>query len=104
MGTNMSARLTLLICAFATALLVASACGGDGSALGEDWGEGFEEEYVDHTFEEEMWTNDDIGYTNDDGSNGSFTASYVNANNVQAFLVAFNGRARWKAPLVEGSG
>jgi len=41
-----------------------------------------------HAFTDEMWTTD-FSNTSTDGTKYTFSASYVNANNVQAFLVAF---------------
>lgn len=90
----MISKSTVFMGIFATLLMVVSAAGGDGTAMAEDWSEGFEEEYLDHSFSEQMWTNSGLNFTGDDGGQGSFTASYVNADNVQAFLVAFNGAAK----------
>jgi len=53
------------------------------------WEKGDEKTHFGHTFEEEYWTAD-TSNTSDDGVKYTFTTSYVNKDNVQAFLVAFN--------------
>ena len=42
-----------------------------------------------HTFKEEMWTTDVVN-TSEDGMKHTFTTSFVNFDNFQAFLVAYN--------------
>jgi len=54
------------------------------------WKSGQEADITGHTFSEEYWTKESITNTTDDGANASFSLSYVNYNNVQAFLVALN--------------
>lgn len=52
------------------------------------WHTGDEAAWTGHTFAEEYWTAD-IHNTTADGANTTFSASYVNAGSVQAFLIAF---------------
>jgi len=67
-------------------LLVTSA-----SAFPPDtWQEGDEEAIFGHTFEDEYWTNASMNATSPTGDNVVFSASYVNCQEVQAFLLALN--------------
>jgi len=68
------------------AMLVSSASAFPPAA----WQDGDEVAVFGHSFEEEYWTNDSIEKTNPAGDNVTFSASYVNHNNVQAFLLALN--------------
>lgn len=54
------------------------------------WTAGDEAAVFGHTFEEEYWTNDSIRVEGADGTNSSFTASYVGVGEFSAFLIAFN--------------
>lgn len=54
------------------------------------WNEGDEAEVFGHTFEEEYWTNESVEVTNEAGDNLTFSASYVNTQDVQAFMLALN--------------
>ena len=54
------------------------------------WNDGDEVEIFGHSFEEEYWTNSSMNATTPAGSNVTFSASYVNDNDVQAFLLALN--------------
>jgi hypothetical protein len=54
------------------------------------WNEGDEVAIFGHTFEEEYWTNSSMNATTPAGKDVTFSASYVNDNDVQAFLLALN--------------
>ena len=54
------------------------------------WSEGDEVEIFGHTFEEEYWTNSSMNATTPQGTDVTFSASYVNNNDFQAFLLALN--------------
>ncbi|MHA2025332.1 MAG: hypothetical protein ACW98U_05465 [Candidatus Thorarchaeota archaeon] len=54
------------------------------------WTEGDEAAVFGHTFAEEYWTNDSIRVEGADGTNSSFTASYVSSGDFASFLIAFN--------------
>ena len=56
----------------------------------ETWQDGDEVAVFGHSFEEEYWTNESVETTNAAGDNVTFSASYVNYKNVQAFLLALN--------------
>jgi len=53
----------------------------------DDWEDGDEEEITGHSFDEEYWTAEITNETQN--GNATFVISYVNYNDVQAFLVAF---------------
>ncbi len=63
---------------------------GAGSDYFTNWQEGDEFEITGHYFSEEYWTKDQVTNTTDNGDLVSFTMSYVNKNNVQAFMVALH--------------
>ncbi|MEM2869820.1 MAG: hypothetical protein QW379_05300 [Thermoplasmata archaeon] len=72
---------------FVTALLAVPT----GSALPPSaWEEGREKEITGHSFDEEYWTKDAITNTTEDGVEASFSISYCNYKDVQAFLIALN--------------
>src|SRR4030067_694923 len=54
------------------------------------WHDGDEEAIFGHTFDEEYWTNSSIEVQNAAGDNLTFSASYVNYEDVQAFLLCLN--------------
>ena len=54
------------------------------------WNDGDEEAIFGHTFDEEYWTNSSMEVKNAAGDNLTFSASYVNYEGVQAFLLALN--------------
>lgn len=54
------------------------------------WSEGDEAAIFGHTFEEEYWTNSSIEVKSPVGDNLTFSASYVNYEDVQAFLLCLN--------------
>jgi len=54
------------------------------------WNEGDEVAIFGHSFDEEYWTNSSMNATTPAGKDVTFSASYVNDNNVQAFLLALN--------------
>ena len=54
------------------------------------WNDGDEAEIFGHTFEEEYWTNSSMNATTPQGAEVTFSASYVNEYEVQAFLLALN--------------
>ncbi|MDH3365273.1 MAG: hypothetical protein OEM29_04645 [Thermoplasmata archaeon] len=54
------------------------------------WNEGDELAIFGHSFDEEYWTNSSMNATTPAGNDITFSASYVNDNNVQAFLLALN--------------
>jgi hypothetical protein len=55
----------------------------------DNWEEGDEVEITGHSFEEEYWTSEVTNET--DEGEATFVISYVNTNDVQAYLVAFKG-------------
>lgn len=68
------------------AMLVSSASAFPPAA----WQDGDEVAVFGHSFEEEYWTNESMSATGPEGGNVTFSASYVNYQNVQAFLLALN--------------
>lgn len=54
------------------------------------WTAGDEAAVFGHTFTEEYWTNSSIRVEGADGTNSSFTASYVHVGDFSSFLIAFN--------------
>jgi hypothetical protein len=82
MGKTFVALLALL----STAILVFPA----GALPPSSWKTGQEQDITGHTFSEEYWTKESITNTTADGANASFSMSYVNYSDVQAFLVALN--------------
>jgi len=54
------------------------------------WSEGDEAAFFGHTFDEEYWTNSSMEAQNAAGDNLTFSASYVNYEGVQAFLLCLN--------------
>jgi hypothetical protein len=54
------------------------------------WTAGDEAAILGHTFQEEYWTNSSIRVEAADGTNSSFTASYVHVGEFSSFLIAFN--------------
>jgi len=54
------------------------------------WHDGDEAAVFGHTFDEEYWTNSSIEAQNAAGDNLTFSASYVNFEGVQAFLLCLN--------------
>jgi len=54
------------------------------------WHDGDEAATFGHTFDEEYWTNSSIEVQNAAGDNLTFSASYVNYEGVQAFLLCLN--------------
>ena len=54
------------------------------------WTDGDEVAIFGHSFDEEYWTNSSMNATTPEGNNLTFSASYVNDNDVQAFLLALN--------------
>jgi hypothetical protein len=75
-----------LLALFSTAILVMPA----GALPPSSWEPGKEKDKTGHAFTEEYWTSGPITNTTADNATASFTMSYVNANDVQAFLVALN--------------
>jgi len=82
MGKTVVAFLALL----STAILVMPA----GALPPSSWKPGDEKDITGHTFSEEHWTKESITNTTEDGAIASFSMSYVNYSDVQAFLVALN--------------
>ena len=54
------------------------------------WQDGDEVPIFGHSFEEEYWTNDSVETTSPAGDNVTFSASFVNYENVSAFLFSLN--------------
>jgi hypothetical protein len=54
------------------------------------WQKGDEQAIFGHTFQEEYWTNSSIQAQSPQGDNVTFSASYVNYDDVQAFLLSLN--------------
>jgi hypothetical protein len=54
------------------------------------WNDGDEMAVFGHTFDEEYWTNSSMEVQNAAGDNLTFSASYVNFEGVQAFLLCLN--------------
>jgi hypothetical protein len=76
----------VLLALLSTAIMVMPA----GALPPSSWTAGQEAAITGHTFSEECWTKESITNTTADGANASFSLSYVNYSNVQAFLVALN--------------
>lgn len=80
-------RLLVAVASIALcAMLVSSA----GAFPPETWQEGDEVAVFGHSFEEEYWTNESIKAQSPAGDNVTFSASFVNYENVSAFLLALN--------------
>jgi hypothetical protein len=56
----------------------------------ETWQEGDEVALFGHSFEEEYWTNESVSATSPTGDDVTFSASFVNYENVSAFLLSLN--------------
>jgi len=56
----------------------------------ETWQEGDEVAIFGHSFEEEYWTNESMNATSPAGDDITFSASFVNYENVSAFLLSLN--------------
>jgi hypothetical protein len=56
----------------------------------ETWQEGDEVAIFGHSFEEEYWTNESMTATSPAGDDVTFSASFVNYENVSAFLLSLN--------------
>lgn len=54
------------------------------------WHEGDEQHLFGHTFQEEYWTNSSVKVQNERGDNVTFSASFVNYGDAQAFLLSLN--------------
>ena len=87
---NMRKALVGLFALFSTAILVMPA----GALPPSAWSPGKEKDITGHAFTEEYWTSGAITNTTADGTTASFVMSYVNTNNVQAFLVALDNVAK----------
>lgn len=73
-----------------TALMLSSTFAAADTWPPTEWKAGQEKNVLNgHSFSEEYFTTD-VSNTSTDGTKYTFSASYVNYNNVQAFLVAFN--------------
>jgi len=80
-------RALIVIMCFASCLMLVS----NASAFPPStWHAGDEVAMLGHSFSEEYWTNESIKAQTKTGDNVTFSASYVNASNVQAFLIALN--------------
>ncbi len=78
--------LTAAVCLMSCLVLVTSA-----SALPPaTWNKGDEKALFGHTFDEEYWTNESVKANATTGNSITFSASYVNYHDVQAFLLALN--------------
>jgi hypothetical protein len=82
----MRKSLVALLALFSTAILVMPA----GALPPSSWTPGKEKDLTGHAFTEEYWTSGAMTNTTADGAVASFTMSYVNSDNVQAFLVSLN--------------
>lgn len=56
----------------------------------ETWQEGDEVAIFGHSFQEEYWTNESVATTSPAGDDVTFSASFVNYENVSAFLLSLN--------------
>jgi len=82
----MKKSLVALLALFSTAIIVMPA----GALPPSSWTPGKEKDITGHEFSEEFWTSSEISNTTSEGATVTFTMSYVNYNDVQAFLVALN--------------
>jgi hypothetical protein len=71
-------------------LVSPSTTAGNLKELLDNWEDGKEKDILGHTFDEEAWTASPVETKNDNGDNVSYTVSYLNYKNVQAFLIALN--------------
>ncbi len=76
--------LLKLLCVIVMVMLLSPTAMGQGL---DDWEDGDEVALLGHSFDEEYWTSEISNETEE--MNTTFVVSYVNHNNVQAFLVAF---------------
>ncbi len=83
---HMKRLLVVAVSAILSAMLITNATAFPPAT----WNEGDEAAIFGHTFEEEYWTNSSMNATTPAGKNITFSASYVNNNDVQAFLLALN--------------
>jgi len=80
-------RALIVIVSLASCLMLVSSASAFPPAV---WHSGDEVAIFGHGFDEEYWTNSSIKVQNSAGDNVTLSASYVNASNVQAFLLALN--------------
>ena len=77
--------------AIAVSLVLSIVLVGSASAFPPaTWQKGDEEAIFGHTFDEEYWTNESVEAKSPSGDNVTFSASYVNYQDVQAFLLSLN--------------
>jgi len=82
--------LSILCSLLVLCLVSPSTTAGNLEGLLDNWEDGKEKDILGHTFDEEAWTASPVHTTNDYGDNISYSVSYLNYQNVQAFLVALN--------------
>ena len=82
--------LSILCSLLVLCLVSPSTSAGGLKELLDNWEDGKEKEILGHTFEEESWTASPVETTNDNGDKVTYSVSYLNYKNVQAFLVALN--------------
>ncbi|UCH90039.1 MAG: hypothetical protein JSV49_05190 [Thermoplasmata archaeon] len=80
-------QFIIIILCFAAALLLLSPVSCAGNL--DNYYDGIDEEIFGHSFNDEYWTKELENIT-ENGDEVKFTVSYVNYNNVQAFLVALH--------------
>lgn len=86
MGENMK-RAMILTSLLVVFLLVLSPVSHGGNL--EEWYDGIEKDKLGHSFDEEFWTAQ-ISNTTENGDEVLFDISYINRNDMQAFLVALH--------------
>lgn len=83
---RMKAAITVLVSIALSLVLV-----GNASAFPPaTWQKGDEQAIFGHSFQEEYWTNESVQAKSPEGDNVTFSASYVNYHDVQAFLLSLN--------------
>lgn len=82
----MKGALTIIVSVALSIVLVGSASAFPPAT----WQKGDEKAVFGHTFDEEYWTNESVQAKSPSGDNVTFSASYVNYQDVQAFLLSLN--------------
>ncbi len=82
--------LVILSSLLVLCLISPTTSAGNLEELLDNWEDGQEKEILGHGFDEESWTASSVKTTNQQGDKVTYSVSYLNYKNVQAFLVALN--------------